>query len=82
MNCMGHCASHDTVEMIDTALAREILAKTEKEGVAIPSNIAPVVLYSLQLITMTLMKKHWTISRQLMLKHLLFTKKDNLVQHH
>ena len=27
--------------MIDTALAREILAKTEEEGVAIPSNIAP-----------------------------------------
>ena len=38
---MGHCASYDTVEMIDTALAREILAKTEAEGVAIPSNIAP-----------------------------------------
>ena len=52
---MGHCASFDTVEMIDTALAREILAKTETEGVAIPF----VVLYSLQLITMTLMKKHW-----------------------
>ena len=73
-NRMGHCASYDTVEMIDKALAGEIIAKTEAEGVAIPSIIAPVVLYSLQLITMTLMKKHWTISRQLMLQHLLFTK--------
>ena len=27
--------------MIDTALAREILAKTETDGVAIPSNITP-----------------------------------------
>ena len=27
--------------MIDTALAREILAKTEADGVAIPSSIAP-----------------------------------------
>ena len=41
LNCMGLCASYDTVEMIDTALAREILAKTETECVAIPSNIAP-----------------------------------------
>ena len=41
LNRMGHCASYDTVEMIDTALAREILAKTEEEGVAKPSNIAP-----------------------------------------
>ena len=38
---MGHCASYDTVEMIDTALAREILAKSEIDGVAIPSNITP-----------------------------------------
>ena len=41
LNRMGHCASYDTVEMIDTALAREILAKTEAEGVAISLNIAP-----------------------------------------
>ena len=38
---MGHCASYYTVEIIDTALAREILAKTKAEGIAIPSNIAP-----------------------------------------
>ena len=41
LNRLGHCASYDTVEMIDTALAREIFAKTETEGVVIPSNIAP-----------------------------------------
>ena len=41
LNRMGHCASYDTVEIIGTALAREILAKTEAEGIAIPSNIAP-----------------------------------------
>ena len=40
LNRMGHCASNATVEMIDTSLARKILAKTEAEGVAIPSNIA------------------------------------------
>ena len=28
---MGHCASYDTVEMIDAALAREILAKTDQD---------------------------------------------------
>ena len=81
LNRMGHCASYDTVEMIDTALAREIISKTEAEGVAILSSIFLVVLYSLQLITMPLMKKHWTVSRQLMRQHLLCTKKDNLVQH-
>ena len=41
LNRIGHCASYDTVKMIDTALAREILAKTEAEYVAIPSNITP-----------------------------------------
>ena len=35
LNRMGHCASYDTVKMI------EILAKTEEESVAISSNIAP-----------------------------------------
>ena len=41
LNHMGHCASYDSVEMIDTALAREILAKTKAKCVAIPLNIAP-----------------------------------------
>ena len=81
LNRMGHCASYDTVEMIDTALAREILAKTEEEGVAIPSNIAPGGFIQFAMITMTLMKKHWMVSRPLMRQPLLFTKKDTLVQH-
>ena len=37
---MGHCSSYDEVEGIDTALAEEILAKSDN-GVVIPTNISP-----------------------------------------
>ena len=40
---MGHCASYDEVEVMDTSLAEEILAKSELSGVVVPSNIAPGV---------------------------------------
>ena len=38
LNRMGHCASHDSMEVIDTALARDILVKTDIDGV-VPTNI-------------------------------------------
>ena len=38
---MGHCSSYDEGEIIDTSLAREILARSELIGVVLPSNILP-----------------------------------------
>jgi len=41
LNRMGHCSSYEEVEMVDTSLATEILAKADQTGVTIPSNILP-----------------------------------------
>ncbi|KAJ8034477.1 hypothetical protein HOLleu_21334 [Holothuria leucospilota] len=42
LNRMGHCLSYDDVEVMDTSIARELLAKSEAlGGVVLPSNIKP-----------------------------------------
>ena len=41
LNRMGHCCSYDDVEVLDTSLAQEVLAKSEMFGVVVPSNIIP-----------------------------------------
>ena len=41
LNRMGHCCSYDDVEVRDTSLAQEVLAKSEMFGVVVPSNIIP-----------------------------------------
>ena len=38
---MGHCIFYDDVEILHTSLAREILARSDLEGVVVPSNIVP-----------------------------------------
>lgn len=43
LNRMGHCCSYEEVELVDTSLANEILAKSDETGVIIPSNIHPGV---------------------------------------
>ena len=40
---MGLCCSYEEVELVDTSLANEILAKSDETGVIIPSNIHPGV---------------------------------------
>ena len=42
LNRMGHCASYDEIENIDTGLAKEILAKSQQGGTVIPSSIVSV----------------------------------------
>ena len=39
LNKMAHCSSYEEVEIINTCLAKEIIAKSEETGVTIPSNI-------------------------------------------
>lgn len=39
LNRMGHCCSYEEVELVDTSLANEILARSDETGVTIPSNI-------------------------------------------
>ncbi|KAI8487179.1 hypothetical protein Bbelb_349770 [Branchiostoma belcheri] len=41
LNRLGHCCSYDEVEVIDTSLAMEVIAKSENYGVVIPTNISP-----------------------------------------
>ena len=41
LNRLGHCSSYDEIEIVDTSLALEIIAKSENVGVIIPSNIVP-----------------------------------------
>ena len=43
LNRMGHCCSYEEAELVDTALANEIIAKSDETGVIIPSNIHPGV---------------------------------------
>ena len=43
LNRKGHCSSYDDVEVVDTSVAREIIAKSEEFGVVVPSNITPGV---------------------------------------
>ena len=43
LNRMGHCCSYEEVEVVDTSLANEIIAKSEQTGAVIPSNIHPGV---------------------------------------
>jgi len=38
---MGHCSSYDDVEIVNTAWAREMEARSQQTGVVIPSNITP-----------------------------------------
>ncbi|CAB4021897.1 Hypothetical predicted protein [Paramuricea clavata] len=38
---MGHCSCYSEIETVDTALARESMAKSERDGTVIPSNITP-----------------------------------------
>ncbi len=71
---MGHCSSYDTVQLIDTALANEVSAKAEIDGVVVPSNISQGPLYSLLLTIVTLMKIQWMASKQLMQLFLLCIK--------
>ena len=42
-NRLGHCCSYDEVEIMDTSLAVELLARSELYGVVVPSNITPGV---------------------------------------
>ena len=39
LNRMGHCSSYDDVEIVNTAWAREMEARSQQTGVVIPSNI-------------------------------------------
>ena len=39
LNRMGHCSSYDDVEIVNTAWAREMVARSQQTGVVIPSNI-------------------------------------------
>lgn len=41
LNRMGHCVSYEKVQVMDTSLAKEILAKSDLFGVVVPSNIRP-----------------------------------------
>ena len=41
LNRMGHCVSYDDVEVMDTSLAKEVLARSELTGVVVPPNITP-----------------------------------------
>eukprot|EP00058_Branchiostoma_floridae_P009808 XP_002595296.1 hypothetical protein BRAFLDRAFT_128105 [Branchiostoma floridae] len=41
LNRMGHCASYDEIEVVDTSLATECIAKADIYGVVVPSNIKP-----------------------------------------
>ena len=43
LNRMGHCSSYDEVEIVNTAWAREVRARSEETGVVVPSNISPGV---------------------------------------
>ena len=43
LNHLGHCSSYDDIEIIDTSLARETLAKADLYGSVIPANIYPGV---------------------------------------
>ena len=43
LNRMGHCCSYEEVELVDTSLANDILAKSAETSVTIPSNIHPGV---------------------------------------
>lgn len=43
LNRFGHSCSYDDIEVVDTSLALEIIARTENLGVVIPSNIRPGV---------------------------------------
>ena len=38
LNRMGHCSSYEEVEIVNTAWAREIRARSEETGVVVPSN--------------------------------------------
>lgn len=40
---MGHCISYENVQVMDTSLAKEILAQSDLFGVVVPSNIPPGV---------------------------------------
>ena len=40
---ISHCASYDEVEVMDTSLAEEILARSELFGMVVPSKITPGV---------------------------------------
>ncbi|KAK3746863.1 hypothetical protein QZH41_000037 [Actinostola sp. cb2023] len=40
---MGYCSSYDDVEIVNTAWAREMTARSEEFGVLVPSNISPGV---------------------------------------
>ena len=39
LNRMGHCSSYDDVEIVNTAWAREMEARSQQTGIVIPSNI-------------------------------------------
>jgi len=41
LNRMGHSVSHDDIEVVDTSLAREVIAQSEHHGIIIPTNIVP-----------------------------------------
>ena len=41
LNRMGHCSSYDDVEIVNTAWAREMEARSQQTGLVIPSNITP-----------------------------------------
>ena len=40
---MGQCSSYDDVEAMDTSITNAIIAKSDKFGVVLPSNISTVV---------------------------------------
>ena len=39
LNRMGQCSSYDDIEIVNTAWAREMVARSQQTGVVIPSNI-------------------------------------------
>ncbi|KAL9983229.1 hypothetical protein ACROYT_G005369 [Oculina patagonica] len=41
LNRFGHCSSYDILEIMDTSIANEIIAKSSQQMVVTPSNITP-----------------------------------------
>lgn len=42
LNRTGHCISYDNIEVIDTSLAKEVLARSELTGMIVPSDFVHV----------------------------------------
>ena len=83
LNKIGDCISYDDVEVIDTSLAREVLARLELTAREwwFHQTSHPVALCRLQAIITTSMRKHWMGRMLLMPPHWFSSRKANLAQH-